>query len=231
MYDVKLLIVDDEISLLTMLQTILTKEGFHAIDLATTGEEALEKCQVNQYDLILLDVSMPGLNGFEISPQIRQLTEAPIFFVTARSSDLDTLTGFALGADDYITKPFNPLEVVARIKARLRRVHQQPTAKVIQFHDLLLDPISGEVRLRGEVVHLSAQLYQLLLFFAQHPNQLFTKAQIYEKVWGESYLGEDNTVMVHIRKLRQKLERDASHPEMIVTVRGLGYKFVPEGVK
>lgn len=224
----KLLLVDDEMAILTMLETILHKEGFIHIDTATSAEMALTQCQNQTYDLILLDVMLPGQSGFDICPQLRQLTDAPIFFVTARSSDLDKLSGFALGGDDYITKPFNPLEVVARIKAQLRRIQKvtsiQPT---LTFPSLTIQMTSGEVYFKNKRIELPAQVYQLLLFFCQHPNQLFTKAQLYEQVWQEAYLGEDNTVMVHIRKLRQKIEDDPSHPTRIITVRGLGYKFVP----
>ncbi|RUS56978.1 transcriptional regulator [Kurthia sp. 3B1D] len=224
----KILLVDDEIAILTMLKTILTKEGFAKIDTAITAEEALSYCKQQSYDLILLDVMLPGQSGFDICPQIRQLTNAPIFFVTARTSDLDKLSGFALGGDDYITKPFNPLEVVARIKAQLRRIKTQPEiSTILQFPQLTIHTASGDVYFQGKAVELSAQVYQLLLFFAKHPNQLFTKSQLYENVWQDAYLGEDNTVMVHIRKLRQKIEDNPSNPERIVTVRGLGYKFVP----
>ncbi len=224
----KILLVDDEIAILTMLKTILTKEGFTKIDTAITAEEALSYCKQQSYDLILLDVMLPGQSGFDICPQIRQLTNAPIFFVTARTSDLDKLSGFALGGDDYITKPFNPLEVVARIKAQLRRIKTQPeVSTTLQFPQLMIHTASGDVYFQGKAVELSAQVYQLLLFFAKHPNQLFTKSQLYENVWQDTYLGEDNTVMVHIRKLRQKIEDNPSNPERIVTVRGLGYKFVP----
>ncbi len=224
----KILLVDDEIAILTMLKTILTKEGFTKIDTAITAEEALSYCKQQSYDLILLDVMLPGQSGFDICPQIRQLTNAPIFFVTARTSDLDKLSGFALGGDDYITKPFNPLEVVARIKAQLRRIKTQPeVSTTLQFPQLMIHTASGDVYFQGKPIELSAQVYQLLLFFAKHPNQLFTKSQLYENVWQDTYLGEDNTVMVHIRKLRQKIEDNPSNPERIVTVRGLGYKFVP----
>ncbi|WP_010289498.1 response regulator transcription factor [Kurthia massiliensis] len=224
----KLLLVDDEMAILTMLETILHKEGFTHIDTATSAEMALTQCQNQTYDLILLDVMLPGQSGFDICPQLRQLTDAPIFFVTARSSDLDKLSGFALGGDDYITKPFNPLEVVARIKAQLRRIQKvTPIQTTLTFPSLTIQMTSGEVYFKNKRIELPAQVYQLLLFFCQHPNQLFTKAQLYEQVWQEAYLGEDNTVMVHIRKLRQKIEDDPSHPTRIITVRGLGYKFVP----
>ena len=232
MKDAQLLIVDDEKAILHMLKTILKKEEFNYIDTACTAEDAMSLCQTKRYDLILLDVMLPNRSGFEICPLIRETTNAPIFFLTARSTDLDKLSGFALGADDYITKPFNPLEVVARIKAHLRR----QTGKIshtpqtfYQYGQVYINTLSGEVTVKGRVVELPAQVYQLLLFFCKHPNQLFSKGQIYEKVWGEEFLGEDNTVMVHIRKLREKIEDNPSKPCHLITVRGLGYKFVSDG--
>lgn len=230
MHNTKLLIVDDEQTILQMLATILNREGFNKIDMAKTAEEALLLCQSNQYDLILLDVMLPNQSGYDICPLIRQTTDAPIFFLTARSSDLDKLSGFAVGADDYITKPFNPLEVVARIKAHLRRHTSKRSTKTnYKFGSLSINVNLGEVKINGEIVDLPAQVYQLLVFFCKNPNQLFSKGQLYEKVWGEAYFGEDNTVMVHIRKLREKIEKDPSNPKWIITVRGLGYKFTPPG--
>ncbi|ETP68133.1 response regulator transcription factor [Planococcus glaciei] len=233
MQEPHLLIVDDEPAILHMLTTILTKEGFRSIDTAGSAEEALALSKQTAYDLILLDVMLPERSGFDICPLIRETTDASIFFLTARSSDLDKLSGFAVGADDYITKPFNPLEVAARVKAHLRRrsgknpVQAQQT--IYSAGPLYINTQSAEVKIDGKPVDLPAQVYQLLLFFCRHPNQLFSKSQLYENVWGEEFLGEDNTVMVHIRKLREKIEQDASSPKLIVTVRGLGYKFVPAG--
>lgn len=233
MHEPHLLIVDDEPAILHMLTTILRKEGFRSIDTAESAEEALALSMQTAYDLILLDVMLPERSGFDICPLIRETTDASIFFLTARSSDLDKLSGFAVGADDYITKPFNPLEVAARVKAHLRRRSGKNPAQTQQTiysaGPLYINTQSAEVKLGGKPVDLPAQVYQLLLFFCRHPNQLFSKSQLYENVWGEEFLGEDNTVMVHIRKLREKIEQDPSSPKLIVTVRGLGYKFVPAG--
>lgn len=235
MHDSKILIVDDEVSIVQMLTTILKKEQFTYIDSAHNAEDALARSRDKRYDLILLDVMLPDRSGFEICPLIRETTEAPIFFLTARTTDLDKLSGFALGADDYITKPFNPLEVVARIKAHLRRKtvppSMKPKIKTYQFGGLIVNTSSGEVTVKGRKVELPAQVYQLLIFFCKHPNQLFSKNQLYEQVWGEEFLGEDNTVMVHIRKLREKIEENPSDPRYILTVRGLGYKFIPHGAQ
>ena len=232
MQEAQLLIVDDEKAIIHMLEKILRRESFKYIDTAGTAEDALALCKSKRYDLILLDVMLPNRSGFEICPLIRETTDAPIFFLTARSTDLDKLSGFALGADDYITKPFNPLEVVARIKAHLRRQIAKPThtaRKGYHYGYIDVNSFSGEVKVNGKVVDLPAQVYQLLLFFCKHPNQLFSKSQLYEQVWGEEFLGEDNTVMVHIRKLREKIEENPSKPAHVITVRGLGYKFTPDG--
>ncbi|QTC42870.1 response regulator transcription factor [Bacillus sp. V3] len=230
----RILLVDDETALLHMMETVLKKEGFPHIDMSSTAEEALRLSGERDYDLILLDVMLPNRSGFEIAPLLRERTDAAILFLTARSSDLDKLSGFALGADDYITKPFNPLEVAARVKVHLRRMAGTPPAapqSYFQCGPVEVNTLTGEVKTEGKLVELPARVYQLLLFFCKHPNQLFSKAQLYEKVWGQDYFGEENTVMVHIRKLREKVEPDPGNPNFIVTVRGLGYRFVAEGLR
>ncbi len=232
MYEANILLVDDETAILQLLTTILEKEGFSHITTAISAEIALSLTQQNDYDLIILDVMLPGQSGFDICPIIRQKTDCPIFFLTAKTSDVDKISGFSHGADDYITKPFNPLEVVARMKAQLRRhikqaVPNEQKAHSSSFGRFEIDRYSAELTVGGHVVECSAQLFQLLLFFCENPNYVFSKEEIYEKVWGApAYNGDDNTVMVHIRKLREKIEQDPSKPEYIKTVRGLGYKFI-----
>ncbi|PFK29730.1 DNA-binding response regulator [Bacillus cereus] len=231
MYHANILLIDDETAILQLLTTILQKEGFSHITTATSAEEALLLVEQKHFDLMILDVMLPGQSGFDICPIIRQKTDCPIFFLTAKSSDLDKVSGFLYGADDYITKPFNPLEVVARMKAQLRR-HMKQTPQAIKeytlsFGRVQIDKHAAELQVDGEIVECSAQLFQLLLFFCEHPNYVFSKEEIYEKVWGApAYNGDDNTVMVHIRKLREKIELDPSSPKYIKTIRGLGYKFV-----
>ncbi|EEL51787.1 MULTISPECIES: response regulator transcription factor [Bacillus cereus group] len=231
MYHANILLIDDETAILQLLTTILQKEGFSHITTATSAEKALLLVEQKHFDLMILDVMLPGQSGFDICPIIRQKTDCPIFFLTAKSSDLDKVSGFLYGADDYITKPFNPLEVVARMKAQLRR-HMKQTPQTIKeytlsFGRVQIDKHAAELQVDGEIVECSAQLFQLLLFFCEHPNYVFSKEEIYEKVWGApAYNGDDNTVMVHIRKLREKIELDPSNPKYIKTIRGLGYKFV-----
>ncbi|MGU3372186.1 response regulator transcription factor [Bacillus mycoides] len=231
MYHANILLIDDETAILQLLTTILEKEGFSYITTATSAEIALSLTEQNNYDLIILDVMLPGQSGFDICPIIRQKTDCPIFFLTAKTSDVDKISGFSYGADDYITKPFNPLEVVARMKAQLRRHMKQNIQEQriysFSFGRFEIDQHSAELTVDGNVVECSAQLFQLLLFFCENPNYVFSKEELYEKVWGApAYNGDDNTVMVHIRKLREKIEQDPSKPEYIKTVRGLGYKFI-----
>ncbi|KOS29734.1 transcriptional regulator [Bacillus anthracis] len=232
MYEANILLVDDETAILQLLTTILEKEGFSHITTATSAEMALSLTQQDDYDLIILDVMLPGQYGFEICPNIREKTDCPIFFLTAKTSDMDKILGFGLGADDYITKPFNPIELVARVKAQFRRhmkqvmPHEQK-AHSSSFGRFEIDRYSAELTVNGRVVECSAQLFQLLLFFCENPNYVFSKEEIYESVWeARAYNGDDNTVMVHIRKLREKIEEDPSKPKYIQTVWGVGYKFI-----
>jgi two-component system response regulator RegX3 len=229
----RILLVDDEIPILDMLTITLKKEGFLLVETATSGREAEEKCRSWQPDFVVLDVMLPDLDGFEVCRRLRDFSDVPVLFLTARSSDLDKLTGFNLGGDDYVTKPFNPLEVVARIRAHWRRQQRQlePGETGHRVYDMgrfQVHEASAELVVAGEVVPCPAREFQLLVFLCQHPNQVFSRAQLYERVWGETSLGDDNTVIVHIRRLREKIEEDPSNPRYLVTVRGLGYKLVPE---
>jgi DNA-binding response OmpR family regulator len=233
--EANLLLVDDEPAILRMMKTVLEKEGFKRIETAASGEEAIAACEAAVFDLVVLDVMLPGRSGFDICPFIRRTTDAPVLFLTARTTDLDKLTGFAVGGDDYITKPFNPLEVVARIKAQLKRYLKPGAAQapctaaernVYDYGRFQLDADAGELRVCGERVVCPAQVFQLLLFLCRHPNRVFTKSQLYEHVWGDECLGDDNTVMVHIHRIRERIERNPSEPELLLTVRGLGYKLV-----
>ncbi|ART78362.1 response regulator transcription factor [Sutcliffiella horikoshii] len=226
----RILMVDDEQSIIDMMKLVLTKEGFQHVDTCGTGEMALHKLKHHAYDLILLDIMLPDMTGYEICQAIRKTTEAPIFFLSAKTSDLDKLTGFAHGGDDYITKPFNPLEVVARVKVQLNRYLKSTSTKeedILEFGRFKLNLQSAELTVLGESVVLSGQLYHLLVFFCKNPNRIFTKEQLYYHVWGDNILVDENTVMVHIRKLREKIEENPSKPEYIKTVRGIGYKLVP----
>ncbi|MBW7474704.1 response regulator transcription factor [Paenibacillus oenotherae] len=235
MNDAKILLVDDEATILHMLKTVLHKEGFAQVDTATSGEAAISFCESKHYDLIVLDVMLPGQSGIEICPFLRKTTDAPILFLTARTSDFDILTGFAVGGDDYITKPFNPLEVVARIKSQLRRHLKQPAAAeprpdtAFDFGRFQVDEKTGVLTVDGEESHCPALVFQLLLFLCRHPNRIFSKNELYERVWGDGSVNDDNTVMVHIHRIRERIEADPSKPEYLVNVRGLGYKLIRKG--
>lgn len=227
----KILIVDDEPGIIKMLETILRKEGYTAIGCAFTGQEALEQVHQHSYDLIVLDVMLPDTDGFELCQKIRQHTSVPILFLTARSSDLDKLTGLGIGGDDYITKPFNPLEVAARIHVQFRRLKQyqgaEQTAELYRYGSVVIDKKAAQLWVDGIEVPCPAKEFELLLFLANHPNQIFTAGQLYERVWGYDSIGDEKTVSIHIMRLRKKIEKDVKQPALIVTLRGIGYKFVP----
>jgi two-component system, OmpR family, response regulator RegX3 len=227
----EILLVDDEKSIVKLMETVLRKEGFSSIHTAYTAEEALECVSRHTIDIVVLDVMLPGQSGFDICPKIREISDAYILFLTARVSDLDVLTGFAIGGDDYITKPFNPLEIAARIKARLRR--NQAASPAIKdsgrkhdFGRFILDEEAGDLIVEGQAVQTPAQVFLLLQYLCQHPNTVISKTQMLEAVWGFDSFVDDNTVTVHIRRIRERIEKDPSHPELLVTVRGLGYKLV-----
>lgn len=226
-----ILLVDDEPGIVTMLETILRKEGYTSIHSAFTGREALDKISLTPYDLIVLDVMLPDTDGFQLCQQIRQHTAVPILFLTARSSDLDKLTGLGIGGDDYITKPFNPLEVAARIHVQFRRQLQyQPAiqeAEQYRYGSVVIDKKAAQLRVNGNEVPCPAKEFELLLFLAAHPNQVFTAGQLYEQIWGFDSMGDEKTVAIHIMRLRKKIEQDAKQPSLIVTLRGIGYKLVP----
>lgn len=244
MKEAKILIVDDERAIADMMATVLRKEGFSHIDLAHDGDAALAACERVRYDLVLLDVMMPGRSGLDICPFIRSTTDAPIFFLTARTSDFDKLSGFAVGGDDYITKPFNPLEVVARIQAQLRRYLQPKTQLQLMQEDapapyghydfgrFQVDEAQATLTVDGQPSHCPALVFQLLLFLCKHPNRVFSKSDLYQRVWGEEAFADDNTVMVHIHRIRERIERNPSKPEYLVNVRGIGYKLMlPAGAR
>ncbi|WP_428911617.1 response regulator transcription factor [Niallia sp. Krafla_26] len=229
----RILLVDDEVDLLNLLETVLKKDGFHKIDKATTGQEGLQLCENNKPDVIILDIMLPDMEGYEVCQRMRKITYAPIIFLSAKSEEIDKLLGLGIGGDDYVTKPFSTKEVVFRIKAQLRRnsylVQSGVEDDKIEFGDVMIFPNKGEVRKRDRLISMTAKELQLLIYLASHPNQIFSKSKICEAVWGEDEIGMDNTIMVHIRRLREKIEEDPSKPKWIVTVKGLGYKLQVRG--
>ncbi len=229
-----ILLVDDEVAIMQMVEMVLKKEGFTHIYKAETGKAAMEWVRKEAIDFIVLDVMLPDANGFELCEKIREYSDAYILFLTAKVTDFDVLTGFDRGGDDYVTKPFNPLEIVARIKAQLRRkldAHTPPIRHHKKRHDFghfVLDEETGELWVEGKVVPCPAQVFLLLLYFCKHPNRVLSKEQLFTAVWGYEHMADDNTVMVHIRRIRERIEPDPGNPIFLLTVRGLGYKLVKE---
>ncbi len=232
MGNTNIMIVDDEKAIVKMMEMMLRKEGFQNLYTAHSGQEALAILEKTPIDIIILDVMLPDCSGFDLCSKIRQLTNAYILFLTARVSDLDVLTGFATGGDDYVTKPFNPLEIAARIKAYLRRNIKlgvevnHPLAKLYDFGRFILDETAGELLVKGNLVPCPTQVYLLLLYFCKNPNIVLSKSSLLEAVWGFNHYVDDNTVSVHIRRIRERIEENPSNPQHLLTVRGLGYKLV-----
>lgn len=225
----KILIVDDEKTLVKALKFNLEQEGFRIRE-AYDGEEALQKVFEDPPDLVILDLMLPELDGLEVCRRIRKKFDLPIIMLTARGEDIDKVLGLELGADDYLTKPFNPRELVARIKAILRRsaFREEGLQKHIRVGDLQIDLLQHRVRLRHRNVDLTSKEFTLLSFLASNTGRVYSREQLLEQVWGRDYEGDIRTVDVHIRHLREKLEQDPGNPELIITVWGTGYKFREE---
>ncbi len=226
MQDASILVLEDEHAIAEMIEIILRKEGFLNITLCGTVQEAKKKIETLVFDFYLLDIMLPDGSGLDMANVIREQSEAPVFFLTAKSSDADKLRGFMNGADDYITKPFNPLELVARVKVQLTRYLNKKDVRgshLFSCSRFTFDIDAAEVTVNGTKEIISGRLFYLLKYLCEHAGQVLSKEQIYERVWGDC-LFDDNTVMVHIRKLREKIEKNPGKPTCIITVRGIGYK-------
>jgi DNA-binding response OmpR family regulator len=222
-----ILVVDDEPNLVELLSDYLTREGFQALT-AGDGVAALDLARAQQPDLVVLDVILPGLDGIEVCRRLRQFSDAYVLMLTARAEEIDKLVGLAVGADDYMTKPFSPRELVARVKALLRRPRSQTSEETtapppLHIGDLMIDELRHEVALKGLPLSLTVREFALLLTLAQHPGRVFTRAQLLERVWGAEYY-DDHVVDVHVANLRKKLEADSATADYIETVRGVGYR-------
>jgi DNA-binding response OmpR family regulator len=228
-----LLIIDDEQDIAVLLSTVLKREGFEDVHMASTAKEGLDAFKRLMPDLVLLDIMLPDGNGYDLFSEFQQIKKVPILFVSAKDEEIDRLLGFALGAEDYITKPFSPKEVAYRVKARLKwsmgEVQTPIQDKKIHFGVFCIDPDAGEVRKAGKLLDFTAKELKLLFYLAQNSNRILSKEMICTAVWGEDFIGFDNTISVHIRKIRLKIEDDPSNPKWIQTVIGLGYKFVAKG--
>ncbi|NLI89298.1 MAG: response regulator transcription factor [Epulopiscium sp.] len=224
----KILIIDDEEDILNLLSTVLKKEGLRNIFKARDAKSGYTLFEKEDPDIILLDIMLPDEDGYEICKKIRQNSNVPILFMSAKTEEVDRVLGFALGADDYITKPFSPREVAYRIKANLRRTNPniEEGNNIIELGPFTIDEDKVEIRKNNELIELKPMEYKMFLYLAKHPNHILSKEQICNEVWGEDYIGFDNTIMVHIRKLREKIEVNPSKPRFIVNVKGLGYKLV-----
>ena len=224
----KILIADDEAELAELVKDFLNDEQYEAF-IARDGQEALELFRMNQPQLVILDIMMPGLDGMEVCRQIRAQSNVPIIMLSAKKAEVDKILGLGLGADDYIVKPFSPGEVVARVKAQLRRfkmtVVPEERTRHLSYNRLEIDLQGYEAVLSGRPLELTTKEFELLRFLALHPNQVLTREQIFANVWGFYESGDLNTVTVHIKKLREKIESDLANPTYIKTVWGVGYKF------
>ncbi len=221
-----ILVVDDDSEIRDVIHIYLRNEGYTVIE-AADGIEAVEKTASTAIDLVILDVMMPRMDGMRACMKIRDISDVPIIMLSAKEDDIDKITGLTTGADDYIGKPFNPLELLARVKAQLRRQSLRgkdtPTA-LIEVRDLIVDKQKHIVTVQKTPVSLTPREFSILELLASHPGQVFSPAQIYERVWDEAAGYSDNTVMVHIRNLREKIEQSSKEPQYIKTVWGVGYK-------
>lgn len=225
----KVLIIDDEKEILELIHTVLTREGIDQVLTASTARDGLTQFHQEQPDLVILDIMLPDGEGYDICKQIRDVSHVPIIFLSAKGEESDKIVGLAIGGDDYITKPFSPKEVAYRVKAQLRRSsYLQPSQAepVIKKGPFELNEQQAELTKNGAAIELTPKELMMMTYFMQHPNRVISKETLYQTVWGEDFFGSDNTVMVHIRRLREKIEHSPSTPEFLVTVKGLGYKFV-----
>lgn len=233
-----ILVIEDDPDIADLIRVNLTELGL-TIQHADTGAKGLAYALENHYDLMLLDVMLPGINGLDICRQIReQKPQQAIMMLTSKNSETDRVLGLELGADDYMTKPFSVRELQARVRAQLRKVHavsqlqsnREADSAELAVGSLVINTKQHQVLLLGESLDLTATEFELLVYFAKHPNQVFSRSQLLESVWGYHHSGYEHTVNSHINRLRAKIEQDATHPKIVQTVWGVGYKFNPDSV-
>ena len=229
-----ILIVDDEKTIVEMLVYNLQKEGYNTLE-ASDGEEAVQKALNEKPDLVLLDIMLPKMDGLAVCKRIRQSLNIPILMISAKDEEIDKILGLELGADDYITKPFSVRELMARVKANLRKAEvasnaleegesgEESSSNTITVGDLSLDLNKFEVKVRGEVIDLTLREFEVIKYLANQPGQVVTRETLLEKVWGYEYYGDIRTVDVTVRRIREKIERDTSNPKILITKRGVGY--------
>lgn len=225
-----ILLVDDEVDILKLLSTVFKKEGFNNIYTAETGNEALNIFKNKNIDIVVLDIMLPDKEGYDVFKEIRAISQVPVLFLSAKTEEMDRLLGLALGADDYITKPFSPKEVVLRVKLNLKKniilnsVKEEPESDKLAFGPFEIDEDKVEVKKNGKTLELKAKEFKMFLYMARHLEQIISKEKFCDEVWGDDFIGYDNTIMVHIRRLREKIEDNPSKPKYIKNIKGLGYK-------
>lgn len=230
MKDISILIAEDEEEIADLIAILLEKEGYHVYKVSD-GQEAVRAVETQSFDLLILDIMMPKMDGYEVTRRIREQHNMPIIFLSAKTSDFDKVQGLVIGADDYMTKPFAPIELVARVNAQLRRfmkLNQYQTAAdktLLEYGGLVISPDEHRVTLFGETVELTPKEFDILYLLASNPKKVFSIEHIFQQVWGEAYFDGGNTVMVHIRTLRKKLKEDEQKDKWIKTVWGVGYTF------
>ncbi|HEX2947450.1 MAG TPA: response regulator transcription factor [Clostridia bacterium] len=225
----RILIVEDDVSIAELIRDYLEINGMQA-EIALTGKTGLKRVDENVYDLILLDLMLPETDGFEVLKRIRETKDTPVLLVSAKREDIDKIRGFGLGADDYITKPFSPGELVARVKAhlaRFRRLTGKTVSRsgIINIRGMEIDTDARTVSIGGKAAELTSKEYDILLFMARNPNKVFSKDQLFDRIWGMEAYGDTTTVTVHIGNIRDKIETDPKNPQYIETVWGAGYRF------
>lgn len=224
----KVLVVDDEKLIVKGIRFSLEQDGMD-VDCAYDGEEALKRAEENHYDMILLDVMLPKMNGFEVCQRIREFSRVPIIMLTARSDDMDKILGLEYGADDYITKPFNILEVKARIKAIIRRTSAEPAAgsPVLESGDIKIDTESRRIFVKSREINLTGREFDMIYLLVKNPGKVYDRDDLLKAVWGADYPGDARTVDVHVRRLREKIEPNPSEPRYVHTKWGVGYYYQP----
>lgn len=225
----KILIVEDEVSIAELEKDYLELSGFE-VDMEHSGDTGLEKALKNDYNLIILDLMLPGIDGFEICRRIREQKNIPVLMVSAKKEDIDKIRGLGMGADDYITKPFSPSELVARVKAHLASYERligsaAKSNEIIEIRGLKIDKTARRVYVNGEEKAFTTKEFDLLTFLAENPNHVFKKEELFNKIWDMESLGDIATVTVHIKKIREKIEFNTSKPQYIETIWGVGYRF------
>lgn len=224
----KILIVDDEKDIRDLIDIFLKNEGYNVVK-ASNGIEALDILKKHGVDLIILDIMMPQMNGIDACIKIREISNIPIIMLSARNEDMDKIYGLTTGADDYLEKPFNPLELLARVKSQLRRYYklnkyEDKKDNLIEIDNLTIDADNHEVKIEDKIINLTAREFDILLFLARNRGMVFSTEKLYEKIWNDEFFESDNTVMVHIRNIREKIEEIPKKPRFIKTIWGVGYK-------